>query len=80
MDEVDYITITRAAMYSKGSAVKASECDSAAKIIKRSILNQKLYQQSQNSALRHGQKRSTKRPALAEIFGLGLENNKVNVF
>jgi len=30
-DEVDYITVTRAAMSSKRSAVKTSECDSVAK-------------------------------------------------
>ena len=30
-DEVDYVTVTRVAMYSKRSVVKASECDSVAK-------------------------------------------------
>ena len=62
-DEVDYITITRAAVSSKRRALKTSECDSVAGIIKeRPILYQGLYQRSQISALRHGQKRSTQRP------------------
>jgi len=52
-DEIDYTTITRVAMYSKRSAVKTSECDSVAKIIKRSILNQGFSQRSQFIALRH---------------------------